>query len=120
MTTPAGVRNRTRALCDRALRAIQRSLRLYEESQRTLNEIQQRRVDARASARPRGRVVWATSDGLITCAITVRSADCHELSIAAADSVMFRQTYWDPVDASDEAERLRSLYVSPEPSRRSA
>ena len=59
--------------------------------------------------------VWASDDGTITCSVIPHAAALHEVAVLHLGHVEYCRGFHDPVEASDEAVRLRQVLLRPAP-----
>jgi ketosteroid isomerase-like protein len=55
--------------------------------------------------------VWSSPDGRIVCAVIPYSSSLHELTLIRDGQLASAKAFVDPVEATDEAERLRHLFL---------
>src|SRR5262249_7754126 len=109
---------RFRKLLRRTIDALQRSAHLVAESRRIQSVsgelITARGVDPDPNAPGEHcQTVWSSEDGLISCSVVARTASAHEVAVTMAGQVVASRVFMDPVEATDEAERLRHLFLDP-------
>jgi len=56
-------------------------------------------------------VIWKSDDGAIVCCVIPHVSDNHEVTITVHGRMLNAFNFADPVEATDEAERLRKLFI---------
>jgi hypothetical protein len=93
-------------LC-RLTHAMEQSAALVAESRR-LRDLHRGGISA-----PPEYVVWTNAEAETVCTITAYSPSIHAVRVAIHGATVSSQTFIDPVEAAEETERLRRIYVEP-------
>jgi hypothetical protein len=107
---------RFRQLLRRTVEALQQSAQLIAESRRVRTaseELRSARVPASDTDAATRQAIWASPDKLISCAVIAYTPTSHEVVVNMAGQVVASKVFLDPVEATDEAERLRHLFLDP-------
>ena len=93
----------------RVIRAIEESTRVVSESMR----LRDRRQRQRTPTVPHPDVfpVWSSPERGLACRLIARTASIHEVELTMKGAVIAVRVFNDPVEAADEASRLRRLLL---------
>ena len=119
---PAAARPSGRALTHPELAArvaanLRRVVRTLEESTRVISlslrnrELRQRERFPNVPHRPPDAVVWSSPGLDIVCRLIARTTFAHEVELIVDGHVRVTRVFNDPVEAADEASRLRRLFL---------
>ena len=91
---------------------MRRMISAVEVSERVISDAKrhgERRL-ARLPRRTPDTEVWRTPDGTIVCRLVARTPFIHEVELSVNGQITAR-VFDDPVEAADEASRLRQVFL---------
>lgn len=56
-------------------------------------------------------IAWSSGDGLTQCRVVAHARDQHEVTVTVRGDTLVSRIFADPVEATDEAERLRHAFI---------
>ena len=104
-------------LAARVAANVRRVARTLEESTRVISlsirnrELRQRQRFPNMPHRSPDAVVWSTPSQDIVCRLVARTTFAHEVELIVDGHVRVMRVFNDPVEAADEASRLRRLFL---------
>ena len=102
----------------RLVRTVEESMRLIAEPMRLGARRPAERSPSSVDEPPPppvpANIMWSNADGTTVCRVIMRTPFVHDVEVAIQGNVVDRFVFQDPVEAAEEACRLRQLFLEPD------